>query len=30
MHGVTVFALSGWLGDEWEERKISDLIKGRS
>ena len=28
-HGVSVFALGGWLGAEWEERKIRKYLERR-
>jgi hypothetical protein len=29
-HGVSVFAFRGWLGSEWEERKIRDYLDRRA
>jgi hypothetical protein len=29
-HGVSVFAFDGWLGSEWEERKIREYLDRRA
>jgi hypothetical protein len=29
-HGVSVFAFRGWLGSEWEERKIREYLDRRA
>lgn len=29
VHGLSVFGLIGWLGPDWEERKIKDLMAKR-
>ena len=29
VHGVSVFAFRGWLGPQWEERKIREYLERR-
>jgi len=29
-HGVAVFGVAGWLGSDWEERKIKELMGRKS